>query len=359
MAGAIAASSGVLAFVLIWLIAHTNKFFAFVKEGEGYSVVTTGGKLVFIDISFRGHRILAPDQIEPKTGKVSGTWRVVEGEPSYPNPIRGFLARHGIFWVGFYPFEKLHLYELKWSEWKKDEDGNYVPWYRTSEKTPSFFVKTFEYALQLKAAEARGNVPVNMSYSLFLRIVAPEVALFRNDDWFEAVSTCSLALARNYVGKLDFENLRAEAETENGQNREQTDIFSNLMVSMNSNDNTDTPNVLDLMGVEVVQARIIEVGVYDPKNQILEATTERYRKEQEAAGIRAVGKAQAEVIEMTGEATAKAIHMETEAVDASPSGAFVRRQRAFEKASEAGKATFVFTDDGRQGGVLGRSKKEQ
>jgi len=201
-----------------------------------------------------------------------------------------------------------------------------------NDPTSFFFVKTFRYASFLQAAEAEGNVAVDIKFSLFVRIIAPEIALFRAEDWFMQLDDYALKRARIYVGEREFNDLRTEATKDGGNG------FSDYITALNDHISENEEGVIKRLGVEIVSAQIVEVDVTwtdEEKRKTLAATTEKYRKEQEGAGIIALGNARAKAIQAEGEAIKNLGEV----------GVMLRKQQAVEKAGEGGNIV-VFTGEG-------------
>jgi len=317
--------------LLIWFIAHTDKFFAFIREGEGIVVVRGESAHKFI-ISFRGHHLEWDDELKAE--------KIVDGDPER-HGFLGFLEkRFGIYWMGIWPFTRRHKYLFRWKEWDPSKEGYYL-WTR-SVPTDFFFVKTFKYGSKLQAAEAIGNVAVDVKFSLFVKIIYPEIAIFRNEDWFGQLDDYALRCARIYVGNRTFNELRTEAKEEGAGSRT---TFSTEILKINDKISTkERGGVLDRLGVQIVSAQIIEVdiaGTEEEKQRLHNATTERFVKEQEGEGIRAIGDANAYAI--TAEGTAIQNLGEV--------GMHLRRQQAIEEAGRQGN-TVVFSDDNEKSSGL-------
>ena len=308
-----------LVVAIIWIVAHTGRFFTFLEDGKGVLVVK-GKRYHRSIIALRGYHLEYDERLN--------TERVTEGEER-KNLVKYFFEDIlGIYWVGFYPLFKIRVYEFKWKEWSLEEQE-----YRLTirdEMTDFFFVRTFRYATFLQAAEAKGNVPVDVKFSLFVRIVAPEITFFRADDWFLQLDDYALRRARVYVGDREFDELRTETGPEHSH------VFSEHIVELNEHTSGSEPGVIERLGVEIVSAQIVEVevaGDEEEKKKTLAATTERYRKEQEGLGIRAIGTARADAIAAEGRAIAELGEI----------GVMLRKQQALEKAGELGNIV-VFSE---------------
>jgi hypothetical protein len=108
----------------------------------------------------------------------------------------------GLIFMGIWPFDTVYTYKFRWEALRKvgeavshDELLDYV------------FVKSAVYFTELKEAETKGMVPLNIGLVLTIRIVNPYRALFRTHQWLEFVVSRLGPYIRQYVPakKLEFE----------------------------------------------------------------------------------------------------------------------------------------------------------
>jgi len=325
--------------ITAYLLAFIDIFFGFAQENTGFAIVA-GERLIQMKVASRSRHI--EKKTVPLGGRTLHTWIVENGEE--PNPtvgILGWLERHmGIYWVGWWPLQGRYQYEMFRTIFDRSPNASQNDVMRRQNNSNFFYVQPVEYGFSLIGAETGsailsgnggqkkgGNIPVDVKFSVFILIVYPEIAIFDNPVWFERASSIILAHAKNYVGTRAFDALRGEEHS-----------FAGYMLKLNKKIPEDDVSVerglLSELGVEIVGAAIRTIDIVGSlKESILSSTTELYRKEQEAAGIREIAMAKRDEL-----------RAELEAVDSSPNGRFVRRQRALERASESGQL-IIFTGE--------------
>lgn len=361
---------GGILFLGTWLLAHSNIIFGFIKEGRG-AFVMSGESFERPLISFHGHRI-------ERTTKGGKTFlEIVPGEPVSEGIILDWLRKEfGIYYFGPYPFKRRLLYKFRWNEWsEKSVDGKLVEELaRREEETDFFYAQTFPYALVLEAAETggtktedgigevAGNLSVDLSIVLLVKIVRPQVAILQTENWFDSLGATVIHQARMYVGSHTFDQLRSqehkEEATTSGSDVFVHDEFCEHIMKLNVHapigDNEDD-SIIDAYGVKIIGAQILRIDIAGDKDgSLVKATTEAYRKQQEAIGMREIADAEAYKIEKTGDANAKAIRAagdahahatkaEAEAVRSmGEDGRFVKHQNTIGEAGKGGN-TVIFT----------------
>lgn len=317
-----------------------NIFFGFVGENTGYAIVTRGDQL--IDIRVVGDQNLKKEPVDSPR-----EWEVYTGGRKFDRGILGLLQKKfGWHWMGWWPFQFRYTYEMYRTVFERDPKAPENQVIRKRDTSDFFYTQRVEYAFELLGPETGsasdeegGNISVNLNFAVFLQVVRPYVALFDNPVWFERASSILLGHARVYVGSRAYEALRGEVQ------RGDSDVsvfFSRYMSNLNEivegDDNTGIPGeeygFVETLGVKVVGAAIRTVDITKESAYIREATTLRYAKTQEAAGIRTVAEAQAD-----------AIRMDIDATCSHPIGPHVRHQRAMEEAGRNGN-TVVFDSSG-------------
>lgn len=349
----------------IWLLAKTNTFFCFVREGQG-AIIKRGESFHRIIISYHGHRcVIVEEEIgEGSNKKKVRRWKIEPGHAEHKNGVLGLLEKHfGVYWTGIYPFYQRMTYLFRWNEWRQGDEkerGDAMPrlWHR-EEVSNFFYVQTFNYALFLNGAETGGsrngdssgkgvvggNVTVNAQITLLLRIIYPQVAILQNEDWFEQLEAVVLDHARLYVGSRTFEQLHGLIRVEGGveSKNEFCEHIMKLNIRAPIGDGTDS--IIDAFGVEIAGAVIMSIELSGDSKHIADATTAIYVAEQKAKEKVLLAEARAKEIKMIGDAEAGAIKVRTQAVvNFGDAGMFVERQRAIIEAGKSGN-TIVFTND--------------
>ncbi|MDO8572701.1 MAG: hypothetical protein Q7S11_02910 [bacterium] len=351
---------GVILLVILWLLAHAKIFFMFPQEGQGYvvmkggaykenkrgQIITEGGEFHKFIIALKGRHLEWDTKLN--------TWGIVDGDSEH----KGFLGliekSLGMYYIGIWPIYKVYRYEFRWDEWDPaKKDPELIP---RDEPTDFFYVSTAEYAVLAKEAETGttlkiqgnpllgGNVRVNVQFSLFVRVVYPQIALFENVDWFIQLQKYSLSRTKDYVGVRDFNDLRAETSPEGIADK---GTFSDAIVQLNTEvkgkkDKDGKPEgVLRLLGVEIVSAQMLTVDLVDEKGDVQAAVTAIYVEYQKA-------EAYAVAIKKRAEADADAIDKRYTAIEKFPYGPQIRRLEAMEKAGEKGNVViFDSAGDGK------------
>lgn len=379
-----------LSFVVVWLIAKTDTFFGFIKEGQG-ALIKHGESFGRVLLSFHGHRcdiIKEEDrggeivEVRKSDGKVIGKfekgrglaererWKIYHDEPVYDSGILGLLEeKFGIYWFGFYPFVQRMEYNFRWNEWsQKEEKGALITSIKHRElPTKFFYAQTFNYALILDGAETGGvkgadkeeiggNVTVDLKIVLLLQIIYPQVAILQNENWFEQLGAVVLDHARLYVGSRPFEKLRSQEtkqpEIRADDHRTNNDFCDHIMkLNKHAPIGEDSDSIIDAFGVKIVGAQIMSVELSGDSKKLAEVTTEVFTAQEKAKGIEVLTDAKAYEIREKGRAEADVANMLIEVVAKHGDvGKFVERQRALAKAGEGGN-TIVFTSDSEKGGL--------
>jgi hypothetical protein len=346
-----------------WILAHTNIFFMFLQEGHGAAIVK-GGALVENErgqltieggsvhkflVSMRGRRV--------EHDTTTNTWEIKDGDPQHKG-LLGFLEKHlGVYFIGIWPFYQLYRYEFRWMEWKPG--GKEIEAWPRDEVTNFFYVSTARYAVVLERAETGGkisgkelggNLQVNVKASLFVQIIRPEVALFRNVDWFIQLQEYVLSAMKDYVGSRNFENLRDETSPE-GVSVPQQGNFSEVICKLNTEIKGKEGGVETLLGVKIVNVQMLTVDlVGDSTGKVAEATTAIYVAEQKKQAVITEAQGDAEAIRIRAKADQEAIGMRYSAVEGFPHGPMIRRLEAIEKAGEGGNVVIFEGEADREGG---------
>lgn len=367
-----------LLFLGVWVIAKTDTFFGFIKEGQG-AIIKRGESFDRVLISLHGHRCdVVPEK--NRSGQTKTRWKIYEGVPEYSPGILGILEkRFGIYWFGFYPFVGRMMYKFRWNEWEQlgGKDGSPLVtsiWHR-EEGTNFFYAQTFNYALILEGAEtggtkdkggveSGGNLSVDLKITLLLRIIYPQVAILQNENWFDQLGAVVLDHARLYVGSHTFDKLRSQEDrTTQGAGSEPVkgavadrskNEFCEYIMGLNRHApiGETSDSIIDAFGVKIVGAQILSVELAgDDKKELAGATTSAYVAQEKAIGMKKITDAEAYDIAEKGRAEAGAIEAKIEAIKKHGDvGRFVTRQDAVGKAG-AGGNVIIFTSDREPGGL--------
>lgn len=365
--------AGAVGFFAIWSLAKMNIFFGFIKEGHGI-IIKRGESYVGPIISFTGYHL------KPVMRSGRERLEVVEVKPNEtpnaPGGILGFLQeKFGIFWLGtFPPFRSIMEKEFRWNEWEevRGDDGNYH-WRLNHREEPTtfFYVQTFPYALVIEAAETGGkytdtstgeksaiggNIEVDLKIVLLVKIICPEAATIRHENWFDQLGALVTDQARLFVGSRTFEELRSQKVNEipedgNIVNRVRNEFCEYIMgLNEHAPIGEDSDSIVDVYGVKIIGAHILDVELAGESKKVAAETTAIYVAEQRAKATEVTKDAEAYGIRAVGKAEADAISARTKAVlDFGPDGKYVLRQEALKEAGKGGNVV-VFTNDNENSG---------
>lgn len=351
-----------LFFLLIYKIAGTNKLFCFIKEGTGVFIMD-GEKLNRVLLCYHGHKCVV---------NADGNWEIMKGEPDRKYGFLGLLERKfGIYWVGIPPWSKVGAYKFRWNELNKKSNEE-IP-VRREEMTNFFYAQTIPYFLELKGAETGGNmegsqvggnVSVNIGIVILIEMVFPEIAVFKNKNWFDQLGSVVLDHARLYVGKGSYEDLRTQ-ESSTGEALEDGEhAFSKYVLLLNKYAPVGGPtdNVLTKFGVRIVGAQVTTVDLSGASKELAAATTAGYvaqkeaeaiklKADGEAYAIREKGQAEADKVLQLKKAEAQGISERIEAIGKHGDlGKFVLKQDKQAEAGSAGSVIIYDNTDGKEKG---------
>lgn len=365
--------TGVGGFLLIWSLATMNIFFGFIKEGRGI-IIKRGESYVGPIISFHEHHLV------PVIRNGRERLEIVElkpGEsPNIPGGVLGLLQeKFGIFWLGtFPPFRSIMEYRFRWNKWREEKgtDGHFH-WSleHREEPTTFFYAQTFPYALMLEGAETGGkytdietgeksalggNVEVDLEIVLLVKIICPEAAIIHHENWFDQLGALVTDQSRLFVGSRTFEELRSqkvhEIPTEGAPTKRTHNEFCEYIMELNEHApiGETSDSIVDVYGVKIVGAHILDVVLAGESKNIAAATTAIYVAEQEAQARQVNVDAEAYGIRAKGNAEADAIKARTKAVlDFGADGKYVLRQEAIKEAGKGGNVV-IFTNDNETSG---------
>ncbi|OGZ17886.1 MAG: hypothetical protein A2V72_02935 [Candidatus Nealsonbacteria bacterium RBG_13_37_56] len=197
----------VIDFLLVYFWwAPNNLFWTFVPEGRA-KIVVRGDAFKKVLIQWQGHKLIkraAPD------GSVD------EGDV-IDSPTKKSLFG-GLMLYGCWPLDDVFVYNFSWTN--LTESGE--PKTHTKETLDYILLKDDVYLVEVKEAEDKAMLPLDIQIILTIRILNPYKALFQIQSWLEAVKNRIEPAIRDCVTKNTFENWIAEPK-DLGQR-----IFANL-----------------------------------------------------------------------------------------------------------------------------------
>lgn len=297
--------------VLIWeCLAPTNRFFTFVKEATAKAVMKAH-EFQRALIQWRGYT-LRDDNWE-----VVSEGTMVAGK-TYKEPWHPF---GGLRFYGFWPLKDVYIYDLRWTGVTEAGEIQRHP----KETLDYILLKDDIYWCELLSVEDSDLLPLHIELLLTIRIINPYKALFKIENWLEAVINRIKPSVRDYVAQDRYKNLVAKKEAMGGEIQGRLkDLIEEFK---------------DLYGVELGK---IEVKEIEPPEAQRKETLKKWSAEREK-----------ERIEIEAAAEAQRIATIYGAVEAKGKlGELVRALEALEKSPEKGAKWVISFPE--LGGLLSR-----
>lgn len=299
------------AFLIIYFWwAPNNLFFTFVKEGTA-KIVVKGHKFYKALIQFKGYRL-----DDPKT-----TVEVVSG----PDKKHWF---GGLRFYGLWPLVDIFVYPFRWMG--ITETGELEP--HETEWLDYIFVKDDIYGCEVKNAEDKELIPLNITLTLTARIVNPYKALFAIENWYETLINRIRPYIRDFLTTKTYAKLIAQSK------RIGIDISARL----------EKEKILDELrddyGIDVEK---IEVNALNPKEEFRQATMEKVLALRKKEAIIVTAEAEKEKLTIEAEGQENRIKTEYGAVESfGELGREIRRLEALEKSPGEGAKWVIPADIG-------------
>ena len=175
-----------------------------------------------------------------------------------PTPKRSYFHRLGVTWVGF---QKYILWrKVSYDKWEmtKDAQGNSTGQYglvpkirgvRGEGASPSIFFR-YNMATEIKAAETRGNFPVNALIVFTVQIRKPSQAFFLAGGWESQTVAAVQSIFREHVGYQYIDELREELRT-----GADSLVWRIKNLTLGTKDHND--GLFELFGIEIIDARFV------------------------------------------------------------------------------------------------------
>lgn len=317
----------VVAFVIFivfpWL-AEENILFTTVKEGT-IKVVMHGKSIDRFLMSFAGYHLNDPTKLwyDPNHAPWEVVYHGEKDDHKYDDRSR-LLKYLGLYWVGWPWRASVFVYRFEWNETETNLGTGKEKVRPRSELTDFLFVSDFTYAVLTDAAETSEGLPTDELTLVTVAIRNPYRALFSGEDWMRRVTSAINRHVRNFVGNKRYEDLISSVDQKE---------FSGPIIALNQDLPDDVPEKLPhglekRYGVEIRTADLQTVELAGAaKDEHQAASTAKYTADRKAEATRiaadaeaysetTVGKAKAEVIEMTGEKEAKALESRLQVIEA-------------------------------------------
>lgn len=214
----------------VYFLAKNNMFFTIVKEGQAKAIMKFG-KFKKIIMCYQGYGVneewkvcqRVTDTREPHPNGIHGVIKIIKNsndknsnnEPTVicnlrPEPLK----IGGLMWVGIPFIYSVYKYEFRWISFEQKEEGG-----KLIEKTIAH-EETLDYILVqddvfysfLRGADSKELVPVDMELLLTIRIINPYKAIFRVQNWLEAVQNQTKPALRGFAASKKYKDLIGKKE---------------------------------------------------------------------------------------------------------------------------------------------------
>ncbi len=244
--------------ILILSLARLNIFFTIVEEGTAKAIMKMGGF----------HRII----IQYKGKILDDNGNVVDG---YEEHLFG-----GLRWLGIPFIYSLYKYQFRWKSLRA-QSGEIIP---NDKHIDYIMLKHDVYVAEIKNAECKGMIPLDITLLITARCVNPYRALFVAQDWMEMLINRSEALFRQYVSEYQFEELIKEKQKAGGRLWERMEEAGFV---------GDEGLFLKEYGIEIKGIEMRDINPAGESKKIYEENaTKQWLAEKEAARIRTLAEAE-------------------------------------------------------------------
>jgi hypothetical protein len=170
--------------------------------------------------------------------KLLGKQEIEEFPEKFEWTYMSILRRSGIYWIGFPPARRLS-YQFVWTEFS--DDGKVI---LRNEPTNFFYVARAEYAITTKDVEIGGDelMIVDLDFSVFIRIVVPEISFNRNVNFMAQLGKILKTEADTFFRPIRYEELKK---------KENEDMFSGIIKKIKTK---------ITLGVIIDEVRLTNVG---------------------------------------------------------------------------------------------------
>ncbi|MBU2219209.1 hypothetical protein KKG15_01835 [Patescibacteria group bacterium] len=196
--GIIAVVAGII--TTISILAKHNLFWTFVEEGTARAIMKFDGFHKFV-MQYENCKL------DEKT------WDISVCGPDEPKERSLF---GGLKWVGIPGIKSVYQYRFTWATVKaQKEEREQVE--RRTEMIKHIFVKDYVYLGEIKGAETKSLVPLDIDFLITTRVINPYKSLFRVHDWVNVVTSRIEAYFRQFVSLLEYEELISRKQQMGGE----------------------------------------------------------------------------------------------------------------------------------------------
>jgi len=189
----------------IHLLGKRDIFFTFVEEGTAKAIMKFNGF----------HKIVM--QYENCRLDKEGNVIVLEPEKrKKQKKIPKLFGLGGLKWVGIPGIHSVYSYRFTWATVKpQKEEREQIE--RRSELIKHIFVKDYVYLGEVRGAETKSLVPLDISFLITARVINPYNALFRVHDWVNVITSRIEAYFRQFVSQTEYDDLIAKKQEMSGE----------------------------------------------------------------------------------------------------------------------------------------------
>lgn len=256
----------------VYLLAKHDIFFTFVEEATAKAIMKFNA---FHKIVMQYENCVINEL----------TWDVSVCKED-KKPKRRLLG--GLRWIGIPGIYSVFQYRFTWATIKaQKEEKEQVE--RRSENIKHIFVKDYVYLGEIKGAETKSLVPLDVNFLITTRVVNPYKALFRVHDWVNVIISRIEAYFRQFVSLTEYEDLIAKKQQmgeEIMKALEETGVFG------------DSGKFYRDYGVKVKNIEMRDIDpVGENKKMIQEAATKKWVAEKQKMQVTTLADAEVERIE--------------------------------------------------------------
>ncbi len=259
--------------VFFWW-APNNLFFTFVPEGRA-KVVVKGDAFQRILIQWKGFSIRK--DLEGGLGQIRDVGDIVEGDAPQKGWFNSFFG--GLKFYGFWPIEDIYLYDFTWTG--IDPGGS--PRKHEKETLDYILLKEDVYYAEVLKAEDKDLLPLDVKLILSIRVVNPYKALFRIQNWLEAVQGRIAPAVRNRITEKPYSEWIEPKRKDSATKTEGKDLADEIYRDL------EEAGILRTFEEDYgVKVNATEVREIDPGEELRNASLQEYLASREAARIETV-----------------------------------------------------------------------
>jgi K+/H+ antiporter YhaU regulatory subunit KhtT len=365
-----------LALTFIKVAADRDFIWTKVREGTAKAVVGAGNKFVKFLWQYNGYKLITTTEEankynESHEGKITTKremWDIAEEQDNAltgtKNLLWDKLGLGGIQYYGLPGLHQIYSYKFRWNSLRQNEgpgatrSGGGIYFQSHSETLRYILLQADVYYARLEQAEDQRMIPLDVDFTIAIRIKNPYKALFKVQDWLEYVWGQILPAIRqtirsyyDWIEEIEIDekgNIKTTEATKEEKERMKRIIWEHLNKEKYTSGRSDEDKSCDEPGTtkekeEKPSSIIAQIREYygikidDFTILRIDATGERKKEIVEMA---------TKVIEVRQNAKATRIDyiVEVERLEAiygkirdlGPTGELIRRLEAFEKSSKEG-----------------------